>query len=291
MRLLLVLFLILTTQPKILLAKKTQYEVFKVSKGVVLVSTKYGKITNPVRNTYVNKDDKFELADERYFVKLRDSTGQIYTYTGKGYVSALQIVNGDKYTNFERFLQFLFSLAQDSGFNTTPICTSQCVTEKGRLNSLGTDSLSFIVAANVKQAISDTCYFSNVLLTKKNLPDNETFNYVIQNKDTTNYVFTIYTVDKNGSVNNPNRIIVKESTEFRFDEISFIPLLNQNSIDLTYFTMAELGVENNTCYVLLFNLNKIWKKQQNGKYPSLDWNLITREFTYQGDVNRVILIQ
>lgn len=273
---------------------KSPYIVYNTSRGVVLLSSKYGEIVNPVRGTEVFDVDHFKLNDDRFVVKIKDTkSGEVYSYSGKGTVSPRDIISVQRYSLFNKFISFFSFQAKESGFNTAPVYTSQCVTDKGPKEQLNNDSISHNIATIINKAIANNSYANVVDVTKNYSSDKETFYYSVQNNDSTDYYFVIYTIGEDGIVNKHNRIILQESGQYRSDEIAFIPLKRQTTLDLLYFTMDATDEEDNrTCYIIIFNPLNYFRKQDNGRYANnINWNIITKELIYQGNVNRVLQLE
>ena len=267
------------------------YIVFNASRGVILQSTIYGDIINPVRGTEVYIDDFFNIKDERYVVKIKDTkSGEIYSYTGKGVISSDIIVNSQTYNLAKKFFSFLSMQAEESGFNTTPVLTSQCVTQKGNNDNYSLD-LTDLISNEINASINEDQYYSEVSACKVVNPDEESYYYSLFNQDTIDYAFILFTVENDGSIFKHNKIIVNESNGYRSDEIEFIPIHKGVEIVLSYFLMSiEEGIDR-TCYVIIFNEKDFFQKQNNGKYiKQLDWNIIEKNLIFQGNVERVIKI-
>ena len=272
------------------------YIVFNASKGVILKSAKTNEEFYPVRGTKLFENDLFLLKDERYFVKIKNTTnGEIYTFNGKGNISTRQIVNTQRYNAFDRFCSFLFSLAKEMGFNTTPLRTSQCVTYKG--DNINIDSLSSQIASQIHKAIADSIYNTKVDIRKIYSSDNKSFHYAVQNNDSINYAMTLYTVTSDSIVHS-QKIIVNKSGHYRTDEIAYIPLIGNYTLNLDYFSIATDEYDNITSYVILFNPEDFYSQLEikdlltDEIYKcSLNWDLIIKELIYQGNANRVIYIK
>lgn len=272
---------------------KAPYVVFNASKEVVLFSSKYGERNNLVRGTEVYENDYFILKDERFSVSIKDTrSGEIYTFEGKGEkVYPIDIVSSQQFSLFKKFISFLTYQADESGFNTKPVYTSQCVGIKGDVKESDIN-LSNNLAAQVKHAIKDSTYFQDVYVFKTYSPDNESYFYTVQNADTTNYAFVVFTLNRFNEVNNHSQIIVQESGQFRSDNIAFIPLSGHSSLDLNYFIMSTLEDDVRTCYVIVFKPDVLFEQQNDGKYKYVhDWEHISNELIYQGDVCKVIYIE
>ena len=153
------------------------FVVFNSSPGVILKSSKYGLITNPVPGTEVFERDTFNLKDERYIIRIKDThSGEIYKFSGKGLITPRQIVSKQRYDLFDKFISFLESLAIETGFNTSPVRTSQGVTYRGNRGEQRNHSdLSQRISSQIMKTISDSIYYSSVNVTKVYSQDNETF--------------------------------------------------------------------------------------------------------------------
>lgn len=287
------LFLALTLHLSIFAYAKAPYVVFNVSQGVILHSSTKGDIVNPRSGEEVFKEDYFIIQDSRYIVKIKDAnSGEIYSISGKyDKIYPEQVVNFQKYILFDKFNSLLVSILTDIGFDTAPVKTSQCVINKGGERKMN-DSISIIIGSHLRRLIADNININGVKVQKVYSINGDVFNYSIQNNDTVDYDFVIYTVDRNNGIYLHNEIIVAENGRYQNDKIAFIPLLRKTSFDLTYFTMAAMNRDNSrTCYVLLFRPMDFYKKRVSGKYECvLDWKIIEKELQYQGDVHRIIYL-
>lgn len=268
------------------------YLVFNASKGVILKSSKHGIIENPRRGTEVYKDDVFSLRDERYYIKIKDRySGEIHSFNGKANITPKEIVNSDKYGQFEKFASFILSLAEEFGCETSPIRTSQCVSHKGGGNEPN-DSLSSIVALQIRKAIDDSLYSSIIDINKVYTEERESFTYSIMNKDTACYAAVIFTVGNDNVAYNHNEIIIKKGEDFSPDALECIRLIGHYQINLSYLEFSALNNDDNrTCYVLFFKTDDFYNKRYSGKFDKImNWKSIAEELTYQGDVRRAIYI-
>lgn len=268
------------------------YVVYNATKGVILKSPVRGEEFYPVRGTKLFERDTFLLKDNRYIVKIKDKrSGEIFTWDkGKGAVTPLLIVNQKRYDGVDKFFSFLLSLAKETGFDTEPVRTSQAVLPKGRLEETQ-DSLSLVIASQIRNAISEDKYVESVSVSKVYSQDT-TFCYSVQNRDTINYAMVLYTVTKDG-VFRHNDILVYELGRIRPDKIDFLRLIPGYTLNLDYFSMsAAAGEDERTCYVLLFNPEDFYIKKENDEYERLlDWDILSTELIFQGDVCRVMLLK
>lgn len=268
------------------------YVVYNATKGVILKSTSRGEEFYPVRGTQLYEKDTFLLKDNRYVVKIKDKrSGEIFTWDkGEGAITPLQIVSLQRYDGANKLFSFFLSLAEEMGFETKPVRTSQGVIKKGRAEETQ-DSLSVKTAYQIKNAISDSIYVSDVFVNKVYSQDS-TFFYSIQNRDTINYAMVLYTVTKEGVFRHDD-IIVYELGRPRPDEIEFLRLIPNYTFNFDYFSFSAADGENDrTCYVLLFNPSDFYIKKENDKYESLiDWDVVSKELTYQGDICKVIYLR
>lgn len=274
------------------------YVAYNASKGVILKSSGYHEEFYPVRGTKLFEKDTFLLKDEHCFVKIKDvESGEIFTFKGKGKRTPRQIANDYRYDSYDKFLSFLETIIIEVGFNTAPVRTTQCVTPKGK-NGTKEDSLSLNVASQVKIAISDSIYEPGVEVGNVNSLDNETFYYSVRSKekkDSIEYAIAVFTVGKNNIVNK-HRLLINKYGRPRLDGIEYIPLIPNHTLNLSYFSFAK--DDSITCYVLLFNPVDFYKKKEKKSAKDddtydclLNWDLITKELIYQGNVNRVIYIK
>lgn len=268
------------------------YVVYNATKGVVLKSPCRSENFYPVRGTKLYERDYFLLGDDRYVVKIKDvKSGEIFTWNkGKGIVTPLQIVSLQKYTLYDQFLDFLKSLAEETGFETAPICTSQGVTVKGNGESKEKrDSLSVIIAHQIRDALSDSICVNDVFVNKVYSLDS-TFFYSVENRSSVNYGMVLYTVTKN-CIYKHDDIIVYEMGRPSPDNIECLRLVPNHTLNLDYFSMVTDGENERTCYVLLFNPSDFYKKRDNETFDFLiDWEIVSKELKYQGDVSRVIYL-
>lgn len=268
------------------------YVVYNATKGVILKSTSRGEEFYPVRGTQLYEKDTFLLKDNRYVVKIKDKrSGEIFTWDkGEGAITPLQIVSLQRYDGANKLFSFFLFLAEEMGFETKPVRTSQGVIKKGRAEETQ-DSLSVKTAYQIKNAISDSIYVSDVFVNKVYSQDS-TFFYSIQNRDTINYAMVLYTVTKEGVFRHDD-IIVYELGRPRPDEIEFLRLIPNYTFNFDYFSFSAADGENDrTCYVLLFNPSDFYIKKENDKYESLiDWDVVSKELTYQGDICKVIYLR
>lgn len=273
------------------------YVAYNASKGVILKSSVYHEEFYPVRGTKLFEKDTFLLKDEHDFVKIKNTkNGEISTSKGKGKRTPRQIANDYKYDSYDKLLSFFETIKKEIGFPTTPVHTSQGITPKGGTEEKN-DSLSLIVASMVNKAISDSIYKSGVDVRKVYSQDNETFYYSVRNNDSVNYAMAIYTVDKNRVIGH-NEVLVYKYGRVRPDKIEYIPLIRNFTINLDYFSLAMGEEDMITCYVLIFNPDDFYIKNEKRFEEDEDtydfllkWELVTKELTYQGDVNRVIYIK
>lgn len=267
------------------------YVVFNATKGVVLKSPARGEEFYPVRGTKLYESDTFLLKDNRYVVKVKDKrNGEIFSWDkGKGEITPLQIVNQQRYDKSDKFRSFLISLAQETGFDTEPVRTSQCVLPKGGLEEKQ-DSLSLAIASQIRDAILDKKYVETVSVSKVYSQDT-TFYYSIQNRDSTNYAMVLYTVTNN-DVFRHNDVLVYELGRVRPDGIDYLRLIPGYTLNLDYFYLsAEEGEDEKTCYVLLFNQDDFYIKKEADRYERLlDWNVISKELIFQGEISRVLYL-
>lgn len=274
--------------------KDAPYSVYNVTRGVILYSQIYGKVVNPVRGIPVYNKDRFEVSDRRYYVKIKDKrSGEIYTLSNKkGLFSPKDIVNKQRFNLFSQFLKFQI---KEIGFNIAPITTSQCVTHKGLISDsekFPKDSLDEFVYDQVKKSISDSLYNKDVRVGKIYSDGSEEFYYSIQNNDSINYAFNIYTVGVDNDVYIHNDIMIKDSTQYKSDAVEYFFLKGKSKIDLTYFLMSAMTDDNRTCYVLLFDPTHFYEKMGDGTYKKLiNWKNIAKELKYQGDTSFVIQIK
>lgn len=268
------------------------YVVYNASKGVVLKSPTYGEEFYPVRGVRLHEKDVFLLKDNRYVVQIKDKrSGEIFTWDkGKGEISPQQIVSQHRYDATGKFFAFLLSLAKETGFETEPVRISQGVLYKGRPGETQ-DSLSLGVASQIRDAVLTGKYVESVSVSRI-YSKNETFCYSVKNSDHTNYAMVLYTVTKDG-VFRHNDILVYELGRPRTDEIDYLRLAPDYTLNIDYFTLsAAEGEDERSCYVLLFNPEDFYIKKENNRYERLlDWDIISKELTFQGNVNRVIYLK
>lgn len=278
-----------------LLYAKSPFVVYKASRGVILQSSKDGSLINdPVRGTPVYDDDMFILNDEHYSIKIKEvNSGEIYTFSGKDKITAIDIANQQKYNLFDGFLRFLLSQSKEFGFNTSPVLTSQCVTSKGGTNeSASIDSISNVIALNITEYIQSGQYYNGVVA-KKEFTDEEMYSYVVTNKDTSTYALVLYTVSKENMVVRHNDVIAYVLDDVRPSKIELIPLPGNNTLKLDYFCMSN--DDDRTCYVILFNRSDFYKELNKSSFYDymrlINWEIIERELIYQGNVERVLYIK
>ena len=268
------------------------YIVYNATKGVVLKSPVRGEEFYPVRGTPLFEKDTFLLKNNRYVVKIKDKrSGEIFTWDkGKGAITPLQIVSQQRYDGTAKFFSFLVSLAKETGFDTEPVRTSHGVLHKGRIEE-SQDSLSLTIASQVKNAICEGKYVESVSVNKVYSQDT-TFSYSVQNHDTINYAMILFTATKD-SVFRHDDILVYELGRVRPDKIEYLPLIHNYTLNLDYFSLsAAVGEEERTCYVMLFNPTDFYVKKENERYESIiNWNVILKELTFQGDVSRAIFLK
>lgn len=271
--------------------ERAPYRVYYADKGVVLLSVKHGPIKNPVRGIEVYNGDLFDLPDERSVVRIKDITsGEIYGFSGKGKVSPKDIINSQKLNFFSRFLSFLSFTAKQNGFDTAPKLTSQCVIDKGDGGKSFDKDMSADAISQVKRSLENNRSDHRIKVSELLSKEDEIAVYRVHNIDTIDYAFVVYSVDENGEIYNHNRVVIKETYGFRSDNIAFIPLLGNETIDLTYFTFDPS--DQRTCYILVFKPSKYYIQKGNGKYTQqIDWNLVSRELRYLGDTNMAILLE
>lgn len=278
---------------------QSPFVVYKASRGVILQSLNKGTITaikDPVRGTPVFYDDSFVLKDERFSVKIKDKKGEVYTYSGKGTIYPKDIVNQQKFNLFDRFFNLLLDTSKELGFNVTPVHTTQCVTHKGGKEALTDntiDSISYVIATVVSQDISNNNYHPGVKI-QRDYCDDESYNYYIENNDSSLYAFVLYTVSKD-SIYKHNEVIVREDEYIRPSSIEFIPLNKNSVLKLDYFTMGTEGEEDSrTCYVLLFKSSDLYEEVASSIYDykrMINWSIIEKKLIYQGNIDRVLLIK
>lgn len=268
------------------------YVVYNATKGVVLKSPARSEEFYPVRGTQLYERDTFLLKDNRYVVKIKDKrNGEIFSWDkGKGAITPLQIVSQQRYDGADKFFSFLVSLAKETGFDTEPVRTSHGVLHKGGPEETQ-DSLSFAIASQIRDAISDEKYVETVSVNKVYSQDT-TFCYSVQNRDAINYGMVLYTATKD-SVFRHNDILVYELGRVRPDEIDYLRLIPGYTLNLDYFSLsAAEGEEERTCYVLLFNPTDFYTKKENDTYEFLlNWKILSKELIFQGDVSRVIFLR
>lgn len=268
------------------------YVVFNATQGVVLKSPARREEFYPVRGTQLFEKDTFLLKNDQYVVKIKDKrSGEIFKWDrGKGAITPLQIANQQRYDLTDKFFSFLVSLAKETGFETESKRTSHGVLHKGRQEE-SIDSLSLAIASQIRDAISGTQYVESVNVSKVYSQDS-TFCYSVQNRDTINYAMVLYTVTKNG-VFRHNDIIVFEYGRPKPDKIEYLPLISNYTLNLDYFSLsAAKGEEERTCYVLLFNPTDFYLEKDNDRYERLiNWDILSKELVFQGDVSKVIIIQ
>ena len=268
------------------------YVVFNATQGVVLKSPARREEFYPVRGTQLFEKDTFLLKNDLYVVKIKDKrSGEIFKWDrGKGAITPLQIVNQQRYDLTDKFFSFLVSLGKETGFETEPKRTSHGVLNKGRQEKTQ-DSLSLAIASQIRDAISDNKYVESVSVSKVYSQDTS-FCYSVQNRDTINYAMVLYTVTKD-SVFRHNDIIVFEYGRPRPDKIEYLPLISNHTLNLDYFSLsAAKGEDERTCYVLLFNPTDFYTKKENDTYEFLlNWETLSKELKFQGDVSRVIYIK
>lgn len=268
------------------------YVVYNATKGVILKSPARGEEFYPVRGTKLFERDTFLLKDNRYVVKIKDKrNGEIFTWDkGEGAITPLQIVSQQRYDGADKFFSFLKSLADETGFDTKPVHTSHGVLHKG-IPEETQDSLSLAIASQIRDVVLDGKYVESVSVSKVYSKDT-TFCYSIQNRDTINYAMVLYTITKD-SVFRHNDILVYDLGRVRPDKIDYLRLIPGYTLNLDYFSLsATEGEDERTCYVLLFNPENFYIKKENDKYERLiDWNILSKELKFQGDVNRVIFLK
>lgn len=268
------------------------YVVFNASKGVILKSPTHGEEFYPVRGTKLFEKDTFLLKDNRYIVKIKDKrNGEIFTWDkGKGAITPQQIVSQQQYDRPKKFLSFLISLADELGFDTKPVRTSQGVTTKGTKEETS-DSLSLVMASQIRDDISNSKYVESISVSKVYSKDT-TFCYSIQNRDTINYAMVLYTVT-NDSTFRHNDILEYNQGRIRPDKIDYLRLIPGYTLNLDYFSLSAAEDEDErTCYVLVFNPEDFYIKKENDKYNRLlNWETLSAELKFQGDINRVILLK
>lgn len=278
---------------------QSPFVVYKASRGVILQSFNKGKMIetkDPVRGTPVFNEDKFELKDERYFIKIKDNKGEIYSHSGKGTISPIDIVNQQKYNLFDRFLNLLLNTSKELGFNVTPVHTTQCVTHKGGKDASvdnNIDSISNAIATMIAEDIYESNYFQGVDI-KRYYYDDESYHYLIKNNDSSEYAFVLYTVSKD-SIYKHDEVIIQDDEYIRPSKIEFFPLCHNSMIPLNYITMSSVGEEDyRTGYLILFKRSDIYEDVESSIWDYkrfINWEIIEKELFYQGNIDRVLLIR
>ena len=268
------------------------YVVYNATEGVVLKSPARGEEFYPDRGTQLFERDTFLLKNDRYVVKIKDKrSGEIFKWDkGKGAITPQQIVSQQRYDLTDKFFSFIISLRGVIGFPTEPVRTSHGVLHKGRPEETQ-DSLSLAIASQIRDAISDNQYVESVSVSKVYSQDT-TFSYSVQNRDTINYAMVLYTVTRD-SIFRHDDIRIYEYGRIRDDKIDYLRLIPNNTLNLDYFFLsAAEGEEERTCYVLLFNPTDFYTKKKNDRYESLlNWETLSKELTFQGNVSRVLYIK
>ncbi len=293
LRLFLVLLLLQTCC--VICAQRASYVVYDASPGVVLHSSKSGQdIKNLLIGEEVFNKDLFIINDIRYNVKLKDvSNGEIFSLSGeKGRFSPKQIVSRQRRDLFSKFLSYFKIILKDMGFTNAPVTNFQCVRHKGATKK--EHHYSDSIALQIEKIIEDSLYYNKVSVKKKYIEKNTSFNYSVENIDSIDYEFCLYTVSSDGSVNSHSKVVIEpEEGQMRSGEIVFIPLFRNTTVDLSYFTMASNGENSHrTCYVILFKPNTIYKKTKRNKYDTdVQWDMVAKKLKYQGDTDRVIYVK
>lgn len=269
---------------------KSPFVVYNASNGVVLHSRHLkDSIITPVRGTEVYLEDTFELRDERYEVRIKDTkSGEIFSFSGKAIVTPKQIVDASKVTLFRRFLSFIALQAEEFGFNISPVYTSQCVSYKGHIESSG-DTLSQDISLQIKSSIVDSVYCDDIRCSKI-LNGDGTYYYSIKNMSSTDYGFVLYTVGADNICYDHSSVVLSLSDIYAYDEIEYMLLVKNSTLDLTYISMAEEDLKN-TCYVIVFNPKDFYLQSDAGHYVAkIDWSLVEKELVNQGGSEYVIRI-
>lgn len=268
------------------------YVVYNATRGVILKSPARSEEFYPVRGTQLFERDTFLLKNDQYVVKIKDKrSGEVFTWNkGKGAITPLRIVSQQQYDETDKFFSFLISLAKETGFDTEPVRISHGVLHKGRPEE-SQDSLSLAIASQIRNTISDKKYAESVSVSKVYSQDT-TFCYSIQNRDTINYAMVLYTVTKD-SVFRYDDILVYELGRVRPDKIDYLRLIPNYTLNLDYFSMsAAEDEEERTCYVLIFNPTDFYTKKENDTYEfQLNWETISKELIFQGNVSKVLYIR
>lgn len=288
----LILFVTLQLSLPLFAQNSLPYVVYNATKGVILKSLVRGDEFYPVRGTQLFERDTFLLKNDRYVVKIKDKrSGEIFTWNkGKGTITPLQIVNQQRYDLTDKFFSFLVSLAKETGFETESKRTSHGVLNKGRQEEIQ-DSLSLAIASQIRDAILGNKNVESVSVSKAYSQDT-TFCYSVQNRDTINYAMVLYTVTKD-SVFRHDDILVDELGRPRPDKIEYLRLIPNYTLNLDYFSLSAVeGEEERTCYVILFNPTDFYIKKKKNKYERLiNWDILSKELVFQGDVSRVLYIK
>ncbi len=266
--------------------KKLSYTVFNADKGVIL--SHQGNEMYPVKGKELYSNDKFILKDPHYKVSIKNvKNGEVYKFKGIATISPEEIVNKQKSTLFDRFNKFLTILKEDIGFETTPVHVSHCVMHKGGSIEVN-DSLSFFIASQIRNSIINNNYNTEVIV-KKNFSNDSTYFYSIENSNPTSYGMKLYTVTKDGIFNH-DAISYYNIDRLRPDKIEYLRIIPNQTLNLDYFILDSSEEYERTCYILLFNPENFYDKKNEKFERLINWNIISNELVFQGDVNRVIYI-
>lgn len=274
---------------------QNRFVVYKASRGVVLQSSDQSINKDLKRGTPIFDDDKFLLNNEHFYIKIKEiNSGEIFSFSGRDTLTAKEIANQQKYYLFDKFRKFLLSQTSEFGFNVSPITTSQCVTSKGGKNfSESIDSLSYIIASNITTDIQTDCNYHGVVIQKEFI-DDDIFNYVVVNNDTSTYALVIYSVGKDG-LNKHNNVITYESGSFRPSKIEYYYLPGKFALKLDYFCLSSTDDDERTLYAILFNPSDLYVKTEHSliyDYECLiNWSIIERGLKFIGNDERVIFIR
>jgi hypothetical protein len=266
------------------------YVVYNASNGVILHSKHMNEsIVTPVRGTEVYLEDRFELNDDRYTIRIKDTkNGEVYSFTGKAQISPKQIVDASRVTVFRKFLSFIALQAEEFGLNTSHVYTSQCVTYKGKDGSFA-NSISHEISMQIKSAIDEGRYCKEVACCKK-MNDDGTYSYAITNLSSEDYGFVIYTVDSENRCYDHGSVVLNISGSYSSDNIAYVPLRKNSTLELPYISIAEDDLEK-TCYVIVFRPLDFYHPVSEGYYETnIDWTQFEKELVNQGSKECVIRI-